>query len=507
MTLLGVPRSGGSRSKPLLQLGGMDWDSDQATAEWVQTIDINVIQPTPNISPCGSLGNVSGHTDSGSRLTLPGRPRVGSVFSLDSQDYDVNSIGSDSVFFEESNNNNNCDSPTTVLNKVSKSLVSDQGPSVKPKIRQQVHSFRIGIGASGASSPIPKLLEGKALQMPEIPAVTQQSGLIVPYGMHISSSCEKLAAHSTLTAQDSLSPRSSNASLQATSSIEEEPVISVYKVPSLRRCNSAETPAMKQQRIQEAVKRADSETKPMQRSDSMGGMYRRDSVSSSGSDDASESVSFHLMVPQLSYDCPSADTSRADSLPSSSPTPPDSPPTAKYVSPLKSELQSQIPSIFRGRGRAKRGFSETRNVLKRQYSQWIPSLSPQSSFSSSYPLPTYPELPGEDEEQQSSSALRPPPAFRDPSPLPLPSALNLPSPVDSLLDIEHPALDLPPLPLQEAQALSLDLPTTPTPPPDAFLDSPSSPPRHPLSPKISIESRDGKSYDSDSSSEVKETVC
>ena len=499
MALLGVPRTG-ARAKPLLQLGGMDWDSDQATAEWVQTIDINVIQPTPNISPCGSVRSVSENTgDSGSRLTLPGRPRVGSVFSLDSQDYDIHSIGSDSVFFDENDNSG------MKTDRTGRSLsVDHQVSSVKPKPRQQVHSFRLGIGANDASSPIPALLQGQALQIPEItnsvPATS--GGLTVPYGMHLSSSCERLAAHSNLVSQDSQSQRSSTASLNPTSrasSIEEEPVISVYKVPNLRRCNSAETPQMKKQRSQaEAVKRADSETKPaVKRSDSMGGMQRRSSASSSGSDEASESVSFHLMVPQLSYDCPSADTSRASS-PSTSPSPPESPPTAKYIS--QSFSQNSRPIRIRG--------PSERNVLKRQYSQWCP-LSAQQTFGSPFPLPTYPEVPGEEEENQMPSTLKPPPEFRDPSPAPSLATSPKPSFVSSLSDgsieIEDSLINLS-LPLPEVGTV-IDLPTTPTPPPDAFLDSPSQIRRHPLSPKISVDSREYRSDDSDSSSSVKETVC
>ena len=91
--LLGVP---GNKQRPMLQLGGMDWDSDHATAEWLQTIDINVIQPTPNISPCSSMRSVSDQTGSFDQSTLHLASR-----SVSRQSTDVKSELSDSSFCEE----------------------------------------------------------------------------------------------------------------------------------------------------------------------------------------------------------------------------------------------------------------------------------------------------------------------------------------------------------------------------------------------------------------------
>ncbi|RXG71428.1 hypothetical protein Avbf_01225 [Armadillidium vulgare] len=60
LTLLNVPGMTG-KHKPAMQTGGIDWENDQAKADWLQTIDINVIHPTPNVSPCGSVRSISDH--------------------------------------------------------------------------------------------------------------------------------------------------------------------------------------------------------------------------------------------------------------------------------------------------------------------------------------------------------------------------------------------------------------------------------------------------------------
>ncbi|KAG0721390.1 hypothetical protein GWK47_046570 [Chionoecetes opilio] len=390
MALLGVPGLGPRGNKPLLQLGGMDWDSDHATAEWVQTIDINVIQPTPNISPCGSVRSVSDSSEL-ARLPLPGRGRVTSQLSLDSPDMDSRSIGSDSVFLEESGGEM-FSSRSESMDSGSPSLLTPSPRSARCKIQ----SFRLGINTTSLplppSSPIPfralppdasprprdqrsrqKQLQRQRVQEDPLGGLevgprrngSPMASLMVPtLGSRLRASCERLAAHSALQAdRDHTSSRSSSLlAPSASGSTEEEPMCAVFTVPSLRRCNSATTPDQQQQA--EGWKRSDSEQNPvMRRSDSATSRHRQSSESSSGSDDC-ESVSFHLMVPALSLDQPSADTSRASSPALSPPSSPNStPPPARrtFATPTSSASQSprhlyspysnsSTPSPTRGRG-------------------------------------------------------------------------------------------------------------------------------------------------------------
>ncbi|XP_045126782.1 serine/arginine repetitive matrix protein 1-like [Portunus trituberculatus] len=518
MALLGVPGLGPRGNKPLLQLGGMDWDSDHATAEWVQTIDINVIQPTPNISPCGSVRSVSDNSEL-SRLPLPGRGRATSQLSLDSPDLDSRSIGSDSVFLEESGGEM-FSSRSESMDSGSPSLLATPRQVLTPSprsARHKIQSFRLGINTSSlplptSPTPIPlravvsdaaarprdqrsrqKLLQRQrvheeplgGLEVAPKRGASPMSSLAVPtLGSHLRASCERLAAHAALQKdRDHASSRSSSLLVPSVSgSTEEEPMCAVFTVPSLRRCNSATTP--EQQLEAEGwrgtegeqnplMRRADSEQNPvMRRADSANSRPRVSSESSSGSDDASESVSFHLMVPALSLDQPSADTSRASSpalSPDSSPNTTPPPSRRTPVTPTSSASQSprhlqspfstsSTPSPTRGRGArnnyltvgranglhpggvgARRGGvagrGNGRRVLRRQYSQCMPP-SPTLRDVPSPPgsLPTYAEEV--DLEGEWTFPPAPPPSpfkagqalyFRQDSssPSPLPSSTHL----------------------------------------------------------------------------------
>nr|XP_053627681.1 serine/arginine repetitive matrix protein 2-like [Cherax quadricarinatus] len=444
MALLGVPGLGPRGNKPVLQLGGMDWDSDHATAEWIQTIDINVIQPTPNISPCGSVRSVSDNTEL-SRLPLPGRVRVASVVSLDSPEFDNRSIGSDSVFMEDSMGDfsslsESIDSGTPSLQASSRSMLT---PSPRSSLRK-VQSFRLGINpsasAASSASPVPtrvptladlhrprdqrsrqKLLKRQQVQDIPVPSITRSgpalSSLLVPnLGGHLNASCERLAAHSAVLAESEMGSSFGSNSLTPAGSTEEEPMCAVYTVPSLRRCNSATTPGQKEEAA--GWKRADSAQNPsVRRADSASGPQRQSSESSSGSDDASESVSFHLMVPALSIDNPSNDTSRASSPTLSPPSSPNTspPPTVFPASPQHPRVSegpvTDTLTPTSGLGRGLRG-NGGRRVLRRQYSQCIP---PSPALSREIPaptsLPTYVEENDADEEF-SFPAAPPPSPFR-----------------------------------------------------------------------------------------------
>ncbi|XP_045592706.2 uncharacterized protein [Procambarus clarkii] len=442
MALLGVPGLGPRGNKPVLQLGGMDWDSDHATAEWIQTIDINVIQPTPNISPCGSVRSVSDNTDL-ARLPLPGRGREASVISLDSPDFDNRSIGSDSVFMEDSVCDTNSSRSESIDSGTPSFLASTRSmltPSPR-SARRKVQSFRLGINPSAsAASPVPtraptladlhrprdqrsrqKLLKRQQVQDIPMPSITRSgpamTSLFVPtMGGYLNASCERLAAHSSLVAESEPGSSLGSTSLTPAGSTEEEPMCAVYTVPSLRRCNSATTPGQKEEAA--GWKRADSAQNPtVRRADSASGPQRESSESSSGSEDASESVSFHLMVPALSIDYPSNDTSRASSPTLSPPSSPNSSPpsvrttasplpTTTIEAPVKATL---APSTTRGRGVRDNG---GRRVLRRQYSQCIP---PSPTLFRDVPapssLPTYVE---EDDAYDDFSfpAAPPPSPFR-----------------------------------------------------------------------------------------------
>ncbi|XP_050717828.1 serine/arginine repetitive matrix protein 1-like [Eriocheir sinensis] len=467
MALLGVPGLGPRGNKPLLQLGGMDWDSDHATAEWVQTIDINVIQPTPNISPCGSVRSVSDNSEL-ARLPLPCRGRAASLLSLDSPDMDNRSIGSDSVFLEDSLGET-FSSRSESVDSGTPSLLASPRPSLTPSPRggrRKVQSFRLGINPSTSpfppTSPLPvralppdasprprdqrsrqKLLQRQRVQ--EEPLGPSGGGvmpgprrggspmtsLLVPtLGSHLRASCERLAAHTAMRGElEAGSSQSRSSSLlvpSASGSTEEEPMCAVFTVPSLRRCNSATSPAMAQEA--EGWRRADSEQNPaMRRSDSASSRHRESSESSSGSDDASESVSFHLMVPALSLDQPSADTSRASSPALSTPSSPNCTPPPARRTPISQPQSprtlsspfstSSTPSPTRGRigrtsqpvgggrgsngllapgglvnGRAGAGRGNGRRVLRRQYSQCVPPSPTLRDMPVPPPsLPTYME--------------------------------------------------------------------------------------------------------------------
>ncbi|XP_071521119.1 uncharacterized protein [Panulirus ornatus] len=427
MGLLGVPGLGPRGTKPVLQLGGMDFDSDHATAEWIQTIDINVIQPTPNISPCGSVRSVSDNSEL-ARLPLPGRGRIASMVSLDSPDLDNRSIGSDSVFMEDST----IDTYSSMSGSVdsgSPSLLASPRPTFTPSprgYRRKVQSYRLGItprappiaaaaaAAAAAMSPVmnrasvhrprdqrsrQKQLQRQKKQDIPVPTITRSgpatSSLLLPsLGNHLSASCERLAAHSAMLAEREQSSSQGSSSLVPTGSTEEEPMCAVFTVPSLRRSNSATTPEQKEE-ASTGWKRADSEQNPtVRRADSATDPQRQSSESSSDSDEASESVSFHLMVPALSIDNPSNDTSRASSPTLSPPNSPNSsPPTGHSPSPLMTTLEtpatpSPVPPTSKGKT-SKSG----RRMLRRQYSQCLPpsptflrEMSPSPAS-----LPTYME--------------------------------------------------------------------------------------------------------------------
>ncbi|XP_037803621.1 flocculation protein FLO11-like [Penaeus monodon] len=390
VALLGVPGVPPRTGKPLLQLGGMDWDSDHATAEWIQTIDINVIQPTPNISPCGSVRSVSDNSEL-SRLPLPGRGRVQSILSLDSPDFDSRSIGSDSVFMEDSVGET-CSS----FSESMESGTSFMGRSPSPRNQRVVQSYRLGINPSGPASPSgtykspvraptlgnlhkpkdqrsrQKMLQRQRCEDQDNPlpgimlsAPTMESLVLPSISSHLSASCEKLAVHSVITSESDLA--NSHTSLAPTSSVE-EPMCAVFTVPSLRRTNSATTPQMKEEAAC-GFKRADSEQNPVQRADSSASHQRRSSESSTGSD-ASESVSFHLMVPELSIDNPSNDTSPSGS-PHSSPSASPVPVRAATQKLPPRPPEPTPPPIKAGSSRP--ATRNERRVLRRQYSTHGPA--------------------------------------------------------------------------------------------------------------------------------------
>ncbi|XP_066940156.1 uncharacterized protein [Macrobrachium rosenbergii] len=432
--LLGVPGLGPRGNKPLLQLGGMDWDSDHATAEWVQTIDINVIQPTPNISPCGSVRSVSDNSEL-VRLPLPGRGRVTSVLSIDSPDYDSRSIGSDSVFLEDSVGETGS-SFSESMDSGTPSLLATPQTNLSPSprfTRRKVQSFRLGINPAhrpaspSLSAPVrmqtlsnlhrPAELRGrkKPLQRQKVQdlstaAIPVMGTLLVPtLGSNLTASCERLAAHSALTSEASLGSSRGSTSLAPTSSVEDEPMCAVFTVPALRRTNSATTPEMKEEAAASAAsfKRADSEQNPaVRRADSATDPQRQSSESSSGSE-ASDSVSFHLMVPELSVDIPSADTSRA-STPTLSPmgSPIASPRTSR-LSTSRSNSLEPTPSIKRkgskrgAGGSAKASGRNGKRVLKRQHNVQCPPVSPTFKHDppvSQSSLPTYMEEEDDDDD-------------------------------------------------------------------------------------------------------------
>ncbi|CAL4069084.1 unnamed protein product, partial [Meganyctiphanes norvegica] len=431
MALLGVPGAaprGARIIKPHMQLGGIDWDSDHATAEWVQTIDINVIQPTPNISPCGSVRSIS---DDMPRLTLPGRGRAISVLSLDSPEYDSHSIGSDSVFMEDSI----FETSVTESFESGTTPISASPRSASPRqAARQVHTFRLAINPN-AASPIHghgaksrkltrhTLQPQDSLNLPSISKVPKTgSTLAIPaMGVNLSTSCERLAVHGSLV-QESISSSRNTLYLMPSLSIEDEPQCSSYKVPTLRRCNSATTPGLKEEAAEAlaagkaSYQRSDSAQQPIRRADSACGGRRTSNGSSSDSDDATESVSFHLMVPQLSVDVPSTETSRIESSPSPSPPPlpPDEPGSSLLELPKVRVNRSPSPS--RGLRIGPKG-----RVLQRQFSQCGPSPSPVRDLPLPHcSLPTYVE-----EEEESPHKLkfppldlpfpRPPAEFQDPN--------------------------------------------------------------------------------------------
>lgn len=329
----------GSRARPLLQLGGMDWDSGHATAEWLQTVDINVIQPTPNISPCSSMR--SGLDQNGAWDPAAQHLRSGSASE---QALEVNC---DSIFLD------------TIDDKT---------------VKHTSHSIR----HSTPTHPI--AMHNKSSETP--------SFLGLPIVTHLSGSCEKLVMQPIWSTNN----EKSDNSLHASSSIEEDPHVASFTVRNVRRTHSAtnngnRNDSMKAYR-NSPVKRAESENNPLKRCSSSD-PRKNSSGSTSSTDEASESVSFHLMVPQLSIDCPSQDVSRASS-PSLSPSPPESP-------------RHRCPAI-----RSRVSGTEGRGVLRRQLAR---DLTQPCQL-----LPIYPE------EEETLSALsdfvtiRPPPGYRDPSP-------------------------------------------------------------------------------------------
>ncbi|KAF2350995.1 hypothetical protein FHG87_018249 [Trinorchestia longiramus] len=355
---LGVP---GARPRPLLQLGGMDWDSGQATAEWLQTIDINVIQPTPNISPCGSVRSVSDQAGSLEHCGLQPFPSTASHRHVDE---DGKSVGSDSVFYDGSASS------------------CDDSSSFRSTSRSSRRATQPNLPYVGSDSSIQR----------------NQLLLGLPTTTHLSGSTEKLSIQAPV-----LSRPGSKTSLQTALSIEDDPKIMSFKVPNVRRTHSATTEvrhSVKVKKSSSPIKRAESETQTVKRSDSSASHRKNSSGSTSSTDEASESVSFHLMVPQLSVDIPSQDVSRASS-PSLSPTPPQTPPSKRSL----------------GRGRL--GGSEGRAMLRRQLAKDYTQPCQH--------LPTYPE---EEEHPIVTSydfvTIKPPPGYRDSSPLPPLSTSPLP---------------------------------------------------------------------------------
>ena len=374
------------KTRPVLQLGGMDWDSDHATAEWLQTIDINVIQPTPNISPCSSMRSVSDHTGSFDQATtLHPSLRSTSRQSTRLED-DAPSMTSDSLFFDAS--------------------ASSYEESSSSRSAHRRHTQ-------------PNLFFATPTFKPKVPGPTL---LALPTATNLSGSCEKLSVQPLA---EKL--RESGTSLQAVPSIEEDPQMMSYKVPNLRRTASAQTnggtrnSSLKAKRPS-PIKRAESATNPVKRCDSSGNPRKYSSGSTSSTDEASESVSFHLMAPQLSMDCPSQDVSRA-STPSLSPTPPPTPPTP----PSKRPLCRTRPTGAEGRG-----------VLRRQFARDFtqPCIQLPAFPEEVEPFPTL---------TITTEAIKPPPGYRDPSPIPsLPPTPNTtcPSPVPPT----PPPIPLSPLP-------------------------------------------------------------
>ncbi|XP_018019659.1 flocculation protein FLO11 [Hyalella azteca] len=398
--LLGVP---GSRARPLLQLGGMDWDSDHATAEWLQTIDINVIQPTPNISPCGSVRSVSDQAGvidhHGSFHTL----------SHKAVDEDGKSLCSDSVFFDGSGSS------------------CDDARSFRSTPRSSRRATQPNIYYTGSTSQN----TGKQL-------------LGLPMNTNLSGSTEKL----TIQRPDPSRLAPDN-SLQATSSNEVDSQMVSFKVPNIRRTLSATNEEVRHSlkvKKYSPMKRAESETQAVKRSDSS--ISRQDSNgSTSSTDEATESVSFHLMVPQLSIDIPSQEVSRASS-PSMSPTPP------------------QTPPVPRSNGRGRQGTADGRGVLRRQLAKDYTQPCQQ--------LPTYPE---EEEPTLVTSydfiSIKPPPGYRDLSPVPPLSISPVPSsPSPYLMSSPGPysPLSYPLSPLY-TDIFTLPHPTSPIPPPPSPLYS------------------------------------
>lgn len=349
---LGVP---GGKARPLLQLGGMDWDSGHATAEWLQTIDINVIQPTPNISPCGSVRSVSDHSGVWDQLSLHSSTRSVSKKAIVGHEIDENSVNMDSVFLDEIGDN-------------FQPLPQHNRRATQPNLFFAHSVSKIGTSLLG-----------------------------LPVSTHLSGSCEKLSVQPA----DEVSPQDSGNSLHATLSIEDDPQLVSFTVPNLRRTHSATTNGRRNDsmkaRVTSPIKRADSANNPPVKRVTSNDPRKNSSGSTSSTDEASESVSFHLMVPQLSMDCPSQDVSRASS-PSLSPTPPETPPF-------------RCPAV-----RTRAAGTEGRGVLRRQFAKDLSQPCQQ--------LPTYPE-----EEEPALSilsdfvAIRPPPGYRDPSPIP---PLNIP---------------------------------------------------------------------------------
>lgn len=411
LTLLNVPGMTG-KHKPAMQTGGIDWENDQAKADWLQTIDINVIHPTPNVSPCGSVRSISDHLYDGSQcLTIPSRGRSGSVVSDDYQESETRSVGSDSVFYENSTSEFDSDKGKVTNSKgrikrtqsLSVAQVHSKRKNGSQQTKRKVHSFRLPINPKAALTPMPEILQGKPLKPSDslVPPILNNqtsvtANLNIPLGSHLSTSCERLSTHSALLSEyDNVSRQTSAGTINQGSSFEDDPVVTTYTVPVLRRCNSATTPEVSTDVKSDQFKRADSEVTKVQRSDSSD-IKHQTSTSSSGSDDVSESVSFHLFVPHLSVDCPSADTSRASS-PSLSPTPPGSPTFGASLSvPTPSYHRSSSPSRGKGRGLIPEG----RGILKRQFSQYIPS-SPREKPPSPFALPTSFEEEEENEEENN----------------------------------------------------------------------------------------------------------
>ncbi|XP_066940161.1 uncharacterized protein [Macrobrachium rosenbergii] len=255
-----------------------------------------------------------------------------------------------------------------------------------------------------------KPLQRQKVQDLSTAAIPVMGTLLVPtLGSNLTASCERLAAHSALTSEASLGSSRGSTSLAPTSSVEDEPMCAVFTVPALRRTNSATTPEMKEEAAASAAsfKRADSEQNPaVRRADSATDPQRQSSESSSGSE-ASDSVSFHLMVPELSVDIPSADTSRA-STPTLSPmgSPIASPRTSR-LSTSRSNSLEPTPSIKRkgskrgAGGSAKASGRNGKRVLKRQHNVQCPPVSPTFKHDppvSQSSLPTYMEEEDDDDD-------------------------------------------------------------------------------------------------------------